>query len=49
MTQNSYSKVRGRRKPLHADVQGRPGTKDHNHPVTLEAFDREGMGIAAKE
>lgn len=29
--------------------QGKTARPDHNNPVTIEAFDRERMGIAAKE
>lgn len=29
--------------------QTRPGKLEHNNPATVEAFDREHMGIAAKE
>ena len=29
--------------------QARPGKKEHNNPATVEAFDQEHMGIAAKE
>jgi hypothetical protein len=29
--------------------QARPLKREHNHPVPLDEFDREGMGLAAKE
>ncbi|HEY6048915.1 MAG TPA: hypothetical protein VIV07_07715 [Sphingomicrobium sp.] len=32
-----------------ADEKSRPARGEHNNPVPLEAFDRERMGIAAKE
>ena len=36
-------------RPAPANVQTEPVKQDHNHPVTVEEFDREHMGVAAKE
>lgn len=30
-------------------IQFRTARQEHNHPVTVEEFDRERMGVAAKE
>lgn len=31
------------------EVKSKPAKQDHNDPVTTDDFDREHMGIAAKE
>lgn len=30
-------------------MQSRTARQEHNHPVTVDEFDREHMGVAAKE
>ena len=43
------SRASADQRPVPANVQTEPVEQDHNHPVTVEEFDREHMGIAAKE
>lgn len=38
-----------RARPTSPDGQTRPVKLDHNNPASIEEFDREHMGIAAKE
>ena len=54
MTQNDRSsKALASQRPVEAmvpaRVPARPARQDHNHPIAIETFDREHMGIAAKE
>lgn len=36
-------------KPPFSNGQSRPSKTDHSNPVPLEDFDRERLGVAAKE
>lgn len=50
MTQNDRSsKALASQRPVEARVPARPARQDHNHPIAIDTFDREHMGIAAKE
>jgi hypothetical protein len=50
MAQNNHcSKAFVPGKPVHAVAPAPPAVRDHNHPVPLETFERERMGVAAKE
>lgn len=46
---NDRSRASADQRRVPANVQTEPVKQDHNHPVTVEEFDREHMGIAAKE
>ena len=48
MARKSRSSI-GVRHKVHAPEEVRPKKRDHNNPVSVEEFDRERMGIAAKE
>lgn len=51
MTQTRNSRREARIIPVarEADQKAEEAKQNHNHPVTLDQFEREHMGIAAKE
>ncbi len=46
---NGYSKPAVGQRPALPDGAVRPARQQHNNPATMDEFDREHMGIAAKE
>ena len=49
ITASKMSVVGSRARPTLPERQIGPAKLDHNNPVPIEEFDREHMGIAAKE
>lgn len=46
---NAFSRPPAPRVSAAASGNAKPPRPDHNNPATVEEFDREHMGIAAKE
>jgi hypothetical protein len=46
---NAFLKTAADQHRAAANANARPSRPEHNNPATLEEFDREHMGVAAKE